>query len=152
MRSRRLLSVVLAGAAVLASSCAANDGHGPGGLATATPARTLSLEMGDLTFSTARLEARLKDVIDIEVRNRGDLDHDFTIERMPVDSIVRGQTRDQAPPGHAAHGSEYAVHGAPRPGTAVTVRLHPHAPGEYTYYCSVPGHREAGMTGTFVVS
>ena len=25
-------------------------------------------------------------------------------------------------------------------------------PGEYTYYCSIPGHRAAGMVGTFTVT
>ncbi len=25
-------------------------------------------------------------------------------------------------------------------------------PGEYTYYCTVPGHRDAGMTGTLIVA
>ena len=32
--------------------------------------------------------------------------------------------------------------------TSVTANL---KPGEYKYYCTVPGHEESGMTGTLTV-
>ena len=31
------------------------------------------------------------------------------------------------------------------------VHLKVHGPGEYTFYCTVPGHREAGTVGTLII-
>ena len=40
----------------------------------------------------------------------------------------------------------------PTDGTNVTVMIPEDAePGEYEFYCSVPGHREGGMVGTLIV-
>ena len=55
-----------------------------------------------------------------------DLLHDFTIDEIEVHVAAdRGETREGG--------------------------LRADEPGEYTYYCTVPGHREAGMEGTLVV-
>ncbi|HXF37257.1 MAG TPA: multicopper oxidase domain-containing protein [Actinomycetota bacterium] len=45
---------------------------------------------------------------------------------------------------------ELGVKVALDPGATATARF-PADPGTYTFYCSIPGHREAGMEGTLVV-
>ena len=133
----------------LASACSSSSppSHDPP-LANAAPTATIEVGLRDLAFSTQTIEVTRDQVVDFRLENTGALDHDFTIERIPADTHVVGtQTAE-----HAGHGPNYAVHAAPGPGQTVTLRLHPHEAGTYTYYCTVKGHREAGMTGTLVVS
>ena len=54
---------------------------------------------------------------------------------------------------HAAHNHTVAkrsLHIAVEPGQSRSVMFAP-AAGEYHFYCSVAGHREAGMTGKILV-
>jgi uncharacterized cupredoxin-like copper-binding protein len=47
---------------------------------------------------------------------------------------------------------EIAVHVAAAPGTPARGGLHaPATPGRFTVYCTVAGHRQAGMTGVVIV-
>lgn len=62
-----------------------------------------------------------------ELVNDGAILHDVTIEELD-ETVVKAEG------GQSATGS---------------VDLEP---GDYTYYCSVPGHRDAGMEGTFTVA
>jgi nitrite reductase (NO-forming) len=59
--------------------------------------------------------------------NRGAVVHNFTIDELDVHS------------------------GAIQPGQSTTVTIDAPA-GTYTYYCAVPGHRQAGMVGTLSVT
>lgn len=43
------------------------------------------------------------------------------------------------------------VHVAADRGETVEGGLRVDEPGEYTYYCTIAGHREAGMAGTLIV-
>lgn len=64
---------------------------------------------------------------EITLANEGSAPHDVTFEELGDETVAA------APPGETATG---------------TVTLES---GEFTYYCSVPGHREAGMEGTLTV-
>ena len=83
---------------------------------------------GQLSYDTKQLSARAGNVT-IVMANMSPLEHNVT--------IASGTTVLGATPTFAG-------------GTkTVTVKL---KPGTYTFYCSVPGHRQAGMEGTLTVS
>jgi plastocyanin len=82
---------------------------------------------GLLAFNTKQLSAKPGNVA-ISFVNRSPVEHNVT--------IVQGTT---------VLGSTPTFAGGAR---TVTVKL---KPGTYTFYCSVPGHRQAGMEGTLVV-
>jgi uncharacterized cupredoxin-like copper-binding protein len=97
--------------------------------ATATSELKLAANPGGLlSFDAKQLSAKAGKVT-IALTNASPLEHDVT--------IAQGSTVLGATPKFIG-GSK-----------AVTLNL---KPGTYTFYCSVPGHRQAGMEGTLSVS
>jgi plastocyanin len=138
------LTILLAALAIAAMSLAAcggdDDDDGEAAATTETtqtqPAggggggggETLALEAdasGALKFDTDQLSAAAGTVT-IDFTNPAAISHDVVLEQ---DSQELGRTD------LISNGDE----------DSFTVTLQP---GEYTYYCSVPGHRESGMEGT----
>jgi uncharacterized cupredoxin-like copper-binding protein len=136
--------VCLLAAAAVAIACGSRE---PPDRTRDTAGRSVAVELQDIAFSAPVLEAAVDEVVELQLRNVGSVAHDFTIERIDAHSNVQGARAA----GHEAHGGRYAVHAAADPGGSVALRLHLHEPGTYSYFCTVPGHREAGMTGTLVV-
>jgi plastocyanin len=83
---------------------------------------------GQLAFTTTEATAKAGTVT-IDFNNPQPLPHDVKIESSDGEEIGGTDT--------VSEGSDSA-----------TVNL---KPGTYTFFCSVPGHREAGMEGTLVV-
>ena len=84
------------------------------------------IEATEFAFSPADVTIEAGGPTTVELVNAGSVEHDFTVD--DVDFKVTAA--------------------AAKTGTGeLTV---PEA-GEYTFYCSVPGHREGGMEGTLVV-
>jgi plastocyanin len=107
-----------------AAEAQAAGGGGGGGAALELSAP----EDGTLAFDTDELEASAGDVT-IDFTNPAALEHDVAIgtdgdEIAKSDLVSDGDT------------------------TEVSAKL---KPGEYFFYCTVPGHREGGMEGTLTV-
>lgn len=102
---------------------AACGGGEPGGRADGTVLEVLGTD--DLTFEPSELSAPPGEIT-VELTTE-EINHTFVIEQLDDREVV------------AAGANETA---------SGTVELEPDT---YTFYCSIPGHREAGMEGTLTV-
>jgi len=124
--------------AIVGRSGSAHDDHpSSGGTPEASPqaspaaspvvaASEFQVNTVDLAFQPAELTIPAHTAVTIRVENLGAIPHDFTCDELGVTSGNLG-------------GGESAT---------VTIDA---APGTYGYYCSVPGHKQAGMRGTLTV-
>jgi len=96
-------------------------GSGPGGTLE------LAADPTNIAYDTTSLTSKPGKVT-IDLTNPSALEHDVAIESN----------------GEEIAGSELIAEAK----TSVSTEL---APGTYTFYCTVPGHREAGMEGTLTV-
>jgi plastocyanin len=83
---------------------------------------------GRLEYEEKEVTAKAGDDT-VDFTNQSPVPHDVTIEGKSGEMVAQTET--------FAEGS-----------ASTTAELEP---GTYTFYCSVPGHREAGMEGTLVV-
>lgn len=77
-------------------------------------------------FGTSELHAQVGETVALRLENDDSAGHSFDID-------------------------ELGVHVSMPPGEPALALFKASAPGTYTFYCGVPGHREAGMVGTLVV-
>jgi plastocyanin len=84
---------------------------------------------GTLKFNTSKLNAKPGEVT-IAFTNKSDTPHDVTIA--DDKNKVLGKTEEIS-------------------AKSTTAQVKVDKPGTYSFYCSVPGHRQAGMEGTLTV-
>jgi uncharacterized cupredoxin-like copper-binding protein len=107
----------------------------------------------DIEFGTERIDVTAGVPVELTLVNEGALDHDFSIVEIPLSGDVSGAEEEEME-GHdmTMEMEELDVHVSAAAGQSATITFTPGAPGEYEYFCTVPGHRESGMVGTLVVA
>ena len=96
------------------------------GVSAETLAQLPALVSGRNTFDQAELRGRVGETVALRLENTDTQTHSFDIDA-------------------------FNVHVPMPTGSPALTLFTPTAPGTYTFYCRIPGHREAGMVGTLVV-
>jgi len=92
----------------------------------ATVAQSFEVDMVDIAFNPKEITIPANTDVVIQLPNNGMAAHNFNIDALGVNS------------------------GDVAPGQSATVTINAE-PGTYEYYCSIPGHKEAGMVGKLIV-
>jgi len=122
---RRFGRLALAGATVLLAACGGSGASGP----AAKPTR-VEITASDLKFEPKDVTVKAGEIT-FAVRNTGSVEHNFLVEDQAGQPLARIAN---IPIGRTEQ---------------VTATLRP---GRYPIICNLPGHKEAGMTGTLTVT
>ncbi len=90
-------------------------------------AQEIPVALVDFGFRPVEIRVKAGQAVNLVLANRGVVVHDLTIPALRFQAVAQ-------------------------PGQQSTAGLRAPAPGTYEFYCSVPGHREAGMVGRLVVT
>jgi uncharacterized cupredoxin-like copper-binding protein len=113
------------GAPTAGSSSSSADGSGTAGMTHDMGATTaLQLDAAISGFDPSELQAK-EGKIRLTIHNPDAFGHDFTIDELGVKVTIDAN--------------------------ATVTTTFDAKPGLYTFYCSIPGHRDAGMEGTLTV-
>jgi uncharacterized cupredoxin-like copper-binding protein len=143
----RLPCWLIASVALLLALLAACGGE-QAGRPTPTPARpengVLVLHAAEWRFEPSRIVLHQDEQVRIELQNDGKILHDFKIDKLEADVAESSST------GPLSAGKSELFVGADV-GKSGTLVFTPKETGTFTFYCTVPQHRQLGMKGTLIV-
>jgi len=138
-----------------------------GACASRPQPQEITLTAKTMTYDPSTFEATAGVPVELTFVNQDALEHDFSVLEIPVESV------SEADPMSAEHEMQMGAGGEPvlhvaaeemgaaaldpvlhvaaEPGATNNLTFTPTKPGTYEFFCTVPGHKDAGMVGTMVV-
>ncbi len=98
-----------------------------GALYAGAAAQKVTVVAKEFAYTPNKITVKAGQPVQLVLDNKGVIEHDFVVDKFKVKM------------------------GTIQPGKTGTVTFTPNAKGTFEFYCSVPGHKEAGMKGTLVV-
>ena len=137
MRQKIFLILVCA---ILLTGCAGNS----------QPTTEITVEATDFAYNPASIIVPSGQLLTLTLKNTGKVEHDFVIDKINVTDV---EASDNGPAEHhQMHQPEYDLHFFAKSGEIAVLEFTAMEPGTYEIFCSIEGHKEAGMVGKLIVS
>ena len=113
-------------------------------------ATEIILDAAEFTYSPVSVKVPVGEPVMLTLRNTGAVEHDFVIDKINITNV---EASESAPAQHHQMDQhEYDLHFFAKAGETATLQFTAMEPGTYEIFCSIDGHREAGMIGELVVT
>lgn len=108
----------------------------------------------NFTYEPASITVPVSQPVSLTIKNEGGLEHDFVIEKISIKDMALEQASaiDSGHNGHDMTTTSYDLHLATLGGKTSAITFTPVSAGTYEFFCTVKGHKEAGMTGVLIVT
>lgn len=104
----------------------------------------LNVHPSDFSYSPSEIIVEKNQAASITLNNQDQVDHDIEIKNL---SFQEGSVSQHTE--HTSGGADFHLHASANSSAAITFT--PTKTGVYEFYCTVPGHKESGMTGKLIV-
>ena len=110
----------------------------------------ITVQATDFAYNPLSITILVGQPVTITLDNAGAVEHDFVIDKINVKDVEASET---GPAMHHQMGEmpEYDLHFYAKAGESAVLKFTPLEPGTYEIYCTIQGHKEAGMIGKLIV-
>ena len=116
---------------------------------TPQSATEVTVEATDFAYKPASISVPSGQPITLTLKNIGAVEHDFVVDKITVSDVEASESGPAEH--HQMKQPEYDLHFFAKAGESAVLRFTPLQPGTYEIFCSIAGHKEAGMIGELIV-
>lgn len=138
----RLFAAALLAAGLLAACAPAAPASAP---------IAVTVQVFQMAYNPATLELTAGQPVELTFQNNDVVDHDFSIQDFPMRDVSATQEPLEGHDMSDVH-DEPELHISALQGTSHALTFTPTTAGTYEYFCTVPGHKDAGVRGTLTVT
>jgi uncharacterized cupredoxin-like copper-binding protein len=111
----------------------------------------ITMEAIDFAYTPATITVLAGEPVTLKLHNSGKVEHDFVVDKIKVTAVLASNS---APAEHhqMGHETEYDLHFFAKAGETSTLQFTALEPGTYEIFCSIEGHKAAGMIGQLIVA